>query len=214
MTQFLTGSIVYSVNFILRSSEYFLIVLFTSFLTGGIISIPFWLWLAKRLKNNRKSIIIGAINLIIATFIITFHYNESSSIIFNFILGFAMRNLWTLLGLIFADIMDERMVITKKDQRGATVGVSSFFSRLARGVQVATFVIVHQLTGFIEGATSYEELAALSPIPELALIGIRLHIGVIPCIILSICTLIFWKIYDLTPEKSSEIKMKMKEIGF
>ncbi|MHA1805490.1 MAG: MFS transporter [Promethearchaeota archaeon] len=182
VTQSLTGSIAYSVNFILRSSEYFLIVLFASFLTGDIISIPFWLALAKRLKNNRKSIIIGAISLIIATFIITFHYDELSSIIFNFILGFAMGNLWTLLGLIFADVMDERMVITKKDQRGATVGMGTFFSRLARGVQVATFAIVHQLTGFIEGATSYEELAALSPTPELALLGIRLHMGVIPCI--------------------------------
>ncbi len=214
VTQSLTGSIAYSVNFILQANEMFLIVLFSSFLTGGIVSVPFWIYLAKRIKNNRKTILIGAFALIIATFIITFHYDELSAIIMNFGLGFAMGNLWTILGLIFADVMDERMVLTKKDTRGATVGVGSFFTRLARGLQVAVFAIVHQLTGFVEGATSYQELALVSPTPELALMGIRIHMGVIPCIVLTICTLIFWKIYDLNPEKIKEIKIQIDKLGF
>lgn len=214
VTQSLTGSIAYSANFILQSSEMFLIVLFASFLTGGIISVPFWIYLAKRIQNNKKTINIGGVSLIIATFIITFHYDELSSVIMNFVLGFAMGNLWTILGLIYADVMDERMAITKKDQRGATVGVGAFFSRLARAVQVAVFAIVHELTGFIEGATSYAELAAASPTPELALIGIRLHMGVIPCIILAICTLIFWKFYKLTPERVSEVQKELQKLGF
>ena len=71
-------------------------------------------------------------------------------------------------------------------------------------IQAVTFAIVHVSTGFVEGAGSQTSLAIL---------GIQLHTGIIPAILMAIGTLIFWKFYDITPEKAIEIKERLKEIG-
>ena len=116
-----------------------------------------------------------------------------------------MGNLWVLIPVYFSDVLDERVVLIRSDVRGTTVGVTNFFTRLSRGAQIAIFAIVHILTGFVEGAQAQSELAKL---------GIRLHMTVIPAIVLATCTLIFWKKYPLTPEETYKIKSKLKELGF
>lgn len=201
----LTGSIAYAVNFVLQGSELDVILLFAAFLNGAIVSVPIWIIIAKRIKNNKKTAVIGGVVLTIGTLLTAFYVGVIDSMIYQAILGFTMGNFWALMTVYFSDVMDERMVLTRSDQRGAMVGIEAFFSRLSRGAQVAIFAIVHELTGFIAGATT--QLPA-------AQIGIRLHMSVIPAIILAICTLIFWKGYPLTPEKSFNIKKQLKELGF
>ncbi len=66
-----------------------------------------------------------------------------------------------------------------------------------------TLAIVHELTGFVEGSDTQKPLA---------LIGIRLHLGLIPGIFLTIGLLIFWKNYDITPEKANLIKNQLREL--
>ncbi|GAI08240.1 unnamed protein product [marine sediment metagenome] len=105
----------------------------------------------------------------------------------------------------FADVLDERVAITGSPVRGTTVGVHNFFFRLSRGAQIGIFAVVHILTGFVAGASSQSELAKL---------GIRLHMTVIPAIVLFIATLIFWKKYPLTPERSLEVRQQIEKIGF
>ncbi|GAF83471.1 unnamed protein product, partial [marine sediment metagenome] len=105
----------------------------------------------------------------------------------------------------FADVLDERITITRTDVRGTSVGISSFFSRLSRAFQIAIFSIVHILTGFVEGQTAQTELAKF---------GVRLHMSVIPAIVLLICTIVFWKLYPITPRIYMENKKKLKELGF
>ena len=83
------------------------------------------------------------------------------------------------------------------------IGIGSFFSRLSRGAQIAIFAIVHLLTGFIPGQTVQSELAKF---------GIRLHMSVIPAIIILICTIIYWKFSPLTQEKIIENKQKLAEV--
>lgn len=69
------------------------------------------------------------------------------------------------------------------------------------------------MTGFIEGKSSYAELAAASRTPELALIGIRMHAALIPALLVLLTIFIFWKWYDITPELVAENKKKLKEMG-
>ena len=121
------------------------------------------------------------------------------------ILGLAMGNYWALFTVYFADVLDERVILTGSPNRGTTVGVSGFLSRFARGVQIGIFAIVHILTNFAEG----------SPTQSLeAQWGIRLHMGIIPAIIMAICLIIYWKYYPITPEVWIENKRKLKELGF
>ena len=95
--------------------------------------------------------------------------------------------------------------IRKRGLEEVASKVSAFLSRFARAAQIGTFTIVHLATGFVEGALTQTPAAQM---------GIRLHMGVIPAIILAICLVIYWKKYPLTPEESYKIKMKIKELGF
>jgi GPH family glycoside/pentoside/hexuronide:cation symporter len=209
VTGSLTASIPYAVNFVLPGPpfgvEVNMILLFAVFLNGAIISVPFWIWVAKRIKNNKKTALIGGVCLIAGAFLTTFYVGIFDSMIYQFILGFAMGNFWALMTIYFSDVLDERVVLTKSPNRGTTVGVSAFLSRFARAAQIAIFTIVHILTGFVEGASTQSPAAQ---------IGIRLHMSLIPSIIMLICTIIYWKFYPITPQKYMENKQKLQELGF
>jgi GPH family glycoside/pentoside/hexuronide:cation symporter len=204
LTACLTASIPYVVFIVIEGTEFFAILLFALYLSGTIISVPFWVLFAKKMKNNKKSAVVGGFTCAIATFIATF-FVGILDLVFVFILGFAMGNLWVLIPVYFSDVLDERVVLTRSDVRGTTVGVQNFFTRLSRGVQIAIFAIVHILTGFVEGSQTQTELAKF---------GVLLHFTVIPALVLALCTLIYWKKYPLTPEETQKIKMKLKELGF
>ena len=205
VTNSLTASIPYAVFVVLQGDESDAILLFAMFLNGALISVPFWIYFNKRLNNNKKSAVIGGITLTCGSFITFFYTGVYDSMVYIFILGFTMGNLWALTSLYFADVLDERVALTRSPVRGTTVGVHNFFFRLSRGAQIAIFAIVHILTGFVAGSQEQTELAKL---------GIRLHMSVIPAIILVICKIIFWKKYPLTPEKSLEIRKQIQELGF
>ncbi|MFX0076293.1 MAG: hypothetical protein ACFE96_12685, partial [Candidatus Hermodarchaeota archaeon] len=67
------------------------------------------------------------------------------------------------------------------------------------------FTIIHLLTGFNE--------TTLTQTPS-AQYGIRLHMSVIPALILLICTLVYMWYYPITPQVWMENKKKLKELGF
>jgi GPH family glycoside/pentoside/hexuronide:cation symporter len=205
VTGSLTASIPYAVTIVLGGPEGDIILLFAFFLNGAILGAIVWVFLAKKIKNNKKTAVIGGISLTFGALLSAFYIGLIDSLIYITILGFTMGNFWALMTIYFADVMDERMILTKSDVRGATVGVQAFFSRLSRGVQISTFAIVHILTGFVEGELVQTELAKF---------GVRLHMSVIPAIILAICTFIYWKYYPITPQIWMENKKKLKELGF
>jgi GPH family glycoside/pentoside/hexuronide:cation symporter len=210
VTGSLTASIPYAASFILPEdpfpTEVNMIIIFAMFLNGAIISVPVWIKIAKKIKDNKKTALIGGVCLIVAAFITPFSTpNLYLSIIFMFILGFAMGNFWVLMTIYFSDVLDERVILTKSPNRGTTIGISVFFSRFARAAQISIFAVVHILTGFVEGATTQSPSAQ---------VGIWLHMGIIPAIILAICVLIFWKFYPITPQIWMENKQKLQELGF
>ena len=205
----LTASIPYAVDYVLPEAPLGptinMVVLFATFLNAALISVPFWIWFAKKTKNNRKMALIGGYSLTIGVLLTAFYVNIFDSIIYQTILGFTMGNFWALLTIYFSDVLDERILITKSPNRGATVGISAFFSRLSRAAQIAVFTLIHILTGFNETAPTQ-----LLP----AQIGIRLHMSVVPAIIMVICTLIFQYGYPLTTEKVLENKKLLGELGY
>lgn len=106
--------------------------------------------------------------------------------------------------VIFGQVIDESIVINEKRQEGMYNGVRIFFSRAAGVIQVVTIALVHELTGFNQATETQTPLA---------MIGIRLHMGLIPAIIMAIGLLVFWKWYDITPEKAEQFKQRIVEIG-
>jgi Na+/melibiose symporter-like transporter len=171
-------------------------------IVGSLISVPVWARLTKKLNNNKKAILIGSVVLIVASFTVALFVDLITIIIFTAFFGFAIGAFWYLDSIVLADVLDERSVRLKSDQKGATLGVREFISRLPRAVQVLIFAMVHTLTGF-----------DVNPFNSTAQIGIRLHMTIIPAIIFIVFVVIFWKYYPLTTEKLVKIKSELKELG-
>jgi Na+/melibiose symporter-like transporter len=69
-------------------------------------------------------------------------------------------------------------------------------------VQAISFAFVHTITEFVEGG-------AVGAQPSSAIWGIHVHFALIPAIFMLIATLVFWKFYDLTPDK---VKLNQERI--
>ena len=119
-------------------------------------------------------------------------------------IGFAGGIFFVMQDAVFADVVDETVILDGDRREGTYFGIKIFLSRLSGIVVALSIALVHIATGFNPRATEQTPLA---------LIGIRIHIGVIPVISLLIGGFIFWKFYDLTPERSKEIHVKIKELG-
>ena len=131
VTGSLTASIPYAANYVLPGpplgTEVNMILLFAVFLNASLISIPIWIRIAKKVKNNKKMAIIGGICLAPAAFITPLFTGLIDSLIYMTILGFAMGNYWALFTIYFADVLDERVVLTGSPNRVQLWGSQRFF---------------------------------------------------------------------------------------
>jgi GPH family glycoside/pentoside/hexuronide:cation symporter len=198
------ASVPYVVRFILQMDASAITYLSGGFLIGGILSIPFWIKLAHKLDDNRKVILISGIFLTIALVPFIFLNDFTLLIIAMVILGVGLGGFWVMLMPVFADVIDESVIELGKREEGVYNGILLFFERLAILIQAITFVVVHILTGFKEGASTQSAEAIW---------GIHIHFGLIPMILMLLGMIIFWKWYDLTPEKVKANQIKVKDLG-
>ena len=215
MVGLVTANSIYLVIFVLRADIDTVILVFGLFLLGAMISVPFWVRLAKKLEDNKKAFTIGGFVICAALIPMTFFQTLIDLLIFTFILGIAMGSLWTLLlPVIQPNVLDDFIVTTEKNQKGIQVGLTIFIVRLTATIDELIIAIVHTLTGFKAGYDTYEGMAGTGTDMNLVIWGIRLLQGIIPSAILLVGILIFWKYYPLTQDKVKQNKAKLKELGF
>ena len=130
-----------------------------------------------------------------------------------FLFGIGLGGQWFMDPPTMGDVLDDIAVKTGKREAAIYYGFQAFFIRLSGSFQALIFALVHILTGFPAGVTSYTQLAAESPTLELAIFGIRAHAALLPAILVLVTIFIFWKWYDLTPDVVRENKEKLKELG-
>lgn len=198
------ASVPFVVRFILKMDASAITYLSGGFLIGGILSIPIWIKLAHKLDDNRKVIIIGGMFLAIAIIPFIFLNDFTLLIIAMVILGIGLGGFWVMMAPVFADVIDESVIEMGKREEGVFNGFQEFFGVLAILIQAITFVVVHILTGFKGGASTQSAEAIW---------GIHIHFGLIPMIFMLLGMIIFWKWYDLTPEKVKANQIKVKELG-
>ncbi len=74
--------------------------------------------------------------------------------------------------------------------------------------------LAHIATGFKEGYPTLAGQQAANPQGwHLVILGIRVHTAVVPALVVLAMTIVFWRRYDLTPEKAAENRKKLKEMG-
>ena len=214
-TTIMTAMPVYVVVFILRADVFILTFLFALFLLGALISVPIWLRFLKKSEDTKKVYTIGGITLAIAVIPFLFFQGLIELMIFFFTLGLAVGCIWTLgVPYILSNVQDDYVVRTEKNQKGVLLGTWAFVGRFVNFMDELIIAIVFTLVGFKAGYDTYDELAAAVDDIELALLGIRLLVSIIPMCILLFGVLVFWKLYPLTKEKVLENKAKLKELGF
>ncbi|TFG15729.1 MAG: MFS transporter [Promethearchaeota archaeon] len=203
MARSMTASIPYIARYVLVVEATVITIIMGSLLLALIISTPFWVKYAQKSNNNRKVILITGFLLVIVTIPLIFVNTIEGFIIGMILWGSAMGGFWAMQTICLTDIIDEAVVDTCERQEGTYNGISMFFSRLAIAVQAVSFALVHELTGFVEGSDTQSTQA---------IIGIKIHFAVIPLFVLLIGMLIFYKLYDLTPEKTKENQIKLKKM--
>jgi GPH family glycoside/pentoside/hexuronide:cation symporter len=184
------ASIPFFVEFILEEDVQTL--LSAGFLVGALISSPLWAYLAQRTDNNKKVMLINSVLLTVFTIPFIFVNSVIISLIVMILWGFGLGGFWTMLAPVFADVVNESVVKNERRQEGIFNGFLQFFGRFAILVQAISFASVHTITGFVEGSGTQ---------PAPAIWGIHVHFALIPTIFMLFATLIFWRFYDLTPDK-------------
>jgi GPH family glycoside/pentoside/hexuronide:cation symporter len=194
-TTIMTGMVVYLTAFVLTGSDMTLFL--ALFMVGGLVSIPFWLKILKKMNNNKKTYLIGSLILIALIMALTFFQEDIDFMIMMFLMGFGNGAIWSIgMPVLYSNVQDDFVVRNAKNQKGILVG---------------TWAVIGLLTAFIdEGLITLVFWLAGSNI-ELA---IRLLIGIVPALVILLGTLIFWKVYPLTQEKVLENKAKLLELGF
>ncbi len=217
-TTLLTANSIYLIYFVVRATPDVMTLIFAFLLTGALISIPIWLKVIKKFKDTKKVIVIGGFVASFTMIPISFFQTMIQLYVFIFILGICLGSMWTFWPLVTANVFDDYVVRTEKNQKGIMIGVSAVLGRLVATIDELIFAVVHDLTGFIGGHTTYQGLeAAVTDAGgdmNLVLWGIRSLSGFIPWIILLLGTLFFWKFYPLDQKKVMENKVKLKELGF
>ncbi|NHJ21581.1 MAG: MFS transporter [Candidatus Lokiarchaeota archaeon] len=215
LVETMQASVQYTVKYSLKMDPKASTLIFAAFLVGVLISTPFWTIISRRVKDNKKIMLISGFLLAAFTIPITFFNTYAIPlpvgiiyaliIMEMFLWGLAMGGFWTMIFPVSADVIDNAIVVTGKREEGVYTGFQQFFARVGIIIQALTFAVVHQLTGFNESLGLNQ--------PESAIWGIHLHQALIPAIFVIVGALIFWKWYKLTPDVVHKNQEKIKEMG-
>ncbi|MFX1337303.1 MAG: MFS transporter [Promethearchaeota archaeon] len=203
LTALMTGSFIYFVYYVLQAEPSTIALMMVFLLLGGVVSIPVWIKLNKKMGDTRKVMIAGGVIMICFASLMSAFTILPLVLIVTFLFGFGLGGFWIMIDPVFSQVIDESVVNSEKRREGIYNGIRVFFSRIAGVIQVVTLAVVHEFTGFTEGAKTQTPLAQ---------IGIRLHMGLIPAILLAIGVLVFWRFYDITPEKVELLRAKIIEL--
>ncbi len=203
MIRSMTASMPFIVRFILSMDASVITVIMGLFMISVLIWTPIWVKIAQKKNDNRKITLITGILLTIFTIPLIFVNTFLGYILAMILWGTVLGGFWVTQLWILSDTIDETVCKTEKREEGIYNGINQFFSRIALVVQALSFAIVHELTGFVEGADTQSAQA---------IIGIHIHFAVVPFFAMVMAMLIFWKWYDLTPERVKENQQRMKEL--
>ncbi|MFX1337246.1 MAG: MFS transporter [Promethearchaeota archaeon] len=205
----LTGLLIASGNYILRYNlkedpSAFLLVM-GAYLIVSLITIPIWIKVAQKVNDNKKMITIGSVVMGSMTLLIMFVNTLSMLIVVIALVGLGGGIFFVMQDVINADVIDEAVTLDNERREGTYFGIKFFIGRFSNIFVFITLAVVHITTGFnpaVENQT------------PLALLGIKVHMSLIPGIALLLGAVIFWKWYNLTTERMDEIKAKIKELKF
>ncbi|TFG01376.1 MAG: MFS transporter, partial [Promethearchaeota archaeon] len=199
----LLASVPYWTQYVTDVGQYVVLLALFAFLLASVISAPFWIKLARK-YGNRIGYMCGTLGSSIFLIITMFIWEFPYFLIGFMLIGFSMGATWSLIYVMFSDVIDEAILKSGKREEGVYYGFRTFFGRLSIVIQAITFGIIHPLTGF-------NPRSAVQPIE--AQWGIMLGMFAVPALLYFIGFLFMWRVCDLTPESVQENKNKLRELN-
>ena len=191
------SSNLYYTRYVLNAQADIAAIFVATMFTGALLGVLIWTFYVRKTKNTRNVMIYSGLIVVFAGMAFSFIPDFTALIIILIIQGLGIGGFLTMMNPVFSDVVDESIVETKQRNEGLFGGIRFFVTNLSRVIMAIILAVVHELTGFIE-ASDIQPLSAIT--------GIRLHTGFIPAIFMLIGVLIFWKVYDITPNKASKNK--------
>ncbi|MHA1671348.1 MAG: MFS transporter [Promethearchaeota archaeon] len=173
------------------------------FFIGFLIAIPIWLKLAKKIGNH---IIYGVGYILFGSVFFSLMWISTvlETSIAYLIGGFFYACSASILIAIQSDVYDEITIEIERHQEATLQGVSNFFIRIAYLFIGIIISVTHVLTLY-----NPDPLAIQSP---LAILGVRIHTGLIAAILLIIGGILFLIFYDIKEPKKEMIRKKLAEL--
>ena len=207
-------NMIYLITFVIQVGSDMYIIILGIYLMGTLISLPFWIKYLKKLNNNKKAFLVGALAYSAALIPLTFFQGLTDLMIMGFILGMANGCVNAFIfTVIYQNVIDDFVVRTRRNQKGILVGIFTLVNRLVATLDELIIAIVQTLSGFVSGYTTYDTMAAVVPNMTPVLIGIRLLSGVIPALVLLAGTLVLWKFFPLTQDVVLKNKAILEELN-
>ncbi len=203
LTTMVQSSFLYWIRFIIYGNADDVLYVMILLLIGVMVGIPLWMLYNKKTGNNRRTMIMASIALIVLTVFFTILTTYAGLLILAFIWGMGFGGFWMIYYVVYGDIIDEAIAETGVRREGLYSGLRRFFGTLSTVIQAISFTIVHELTGFVETSNVQSPSAQT---------GILLLFGIIPAVLMAIGFIIFLRFYDITPEKSKIIKEKLAHL--
>ncbi|MHA2276555.1 MAG: MFS transporter [Candidatus Kariarchaeaceae archaeon] len=205
----MTGSVHYLGKYILpEGTAGGTTIIFVALLVGALLGLPLWINFAKRSGSNQKTLMITATLMAVFALPIGLPMVETATLIsfFIFFFGIAFGGYWMIMTPALADVIDELVIESGHRNDGIYMGFRAFFGRLAFAVQALSFWFIHIITDF-------DPTLDTNTMPDLAKLGIHIHMAIVPVILLIIGVLVFWRINTLNPEIVRRNKEKLKEMN-
>jgi len=202
----MTGSVFYIGKYILLEGTTTLI--FVALLVGALLGIPLWIRIGKRFESNQKMMMVTATVMAIFALPLGLPMVETVTTIsiFLFLFGIGFGGYWMIMTPALADVIDEIVVESGHRNDGIYMGFRAFFGRLAFVVQALSFWAIHLLTNF-------DPQLNAETMPDLAKLGIHIHLAIVPAILLIIGVIVFSRINTLTPKMVKQNREKLKEMN-
>lgn len=168
-----------------------------SLLIAAVASLPFWLWLSRRM-DKRTVFLIGTSWWLLAQcliFAVEPNWSRGAILMVGIAagIGFAVTDAvpWSMLG----DVIDADEIETSERREGIYSGTFSFLRKLAGASAVSLGGIGLELAGYLKDR----------PQPASALLAIRLLVGIVPAAFL---TLALWIARGYTLDRATHARIR------
>jgi GPH family glycoside/pentoside/hexuronide:cation symporter len=200
------ASLLYYARYVLGTEAELVSVFLGTMFIGAAIGVIIWYYYVQKTDNHRSVLIYGGLIVIGPAILITFITDVTAIIGIMAVAGLGVGGFLIMMTPTFSDVIDESIIQTQMRNEGLFGGIRFFVTNFSRVSTAVILAVVHILTGFIEGEKN------ITKQPAEAIFGIQLHTGIIPALFFLAGIVIFWKYYDITPQKAEKIKEELKSL--